>query len=145
MTDTGGSNTQYTIGGINWTINYKYTDWDNNASSNGIDIISMSFGRARSPLGGQDTGDNGSGADARLVNDAWDAGLIPVCAMGNDEANYVASPASADKCIAVAASDDMDTVIRGDDEVASYSNWGPRQDDGDDDCLLYTSDAADDS
>ncbi|MBO58359.1 MAG: hypothetical protein CMA77_05125 [Euryarchaeota archaeon] len=133
FTDVGRSNTQYTIAGINWTINNKNTDWDNNASSNGIDIISMSFGRARSPLGGQDTGDNGSGADARLVNDAWDAGLIPVCAMGNDEANYVASPASADKCIAVAASDDMDSVIRSDDEVASYSNWGPRQDDGDDD------------
>ena len=133
FTDVGRSNTQYTISGINWTINNRNTDWGNNASSNGIDIISMSFGRARSPLGGQDTGDNGSGAEARLVNDAWDAGIIPVCAMGNDEANYVAAPASADKCIAVAASDDVDSVIRSDDIVASYSNWGPRQDDGDDD------------
>ena len=133
FTDVGRSNTQYTISGMNWTINNKNTDWGNNASSNGIDIMSMSFGRARSPLGGQDTGDNGSGAEARMVNDAWDAGIVPVCAMGNDEANYVAAPASADKCIAVAASDDEDTVIRTDDIVADYSNWGPRQDDGDDD------------
>jgi subtilisin family serine protease len=133
FTDIGRSNSQYTISGMNWTINNKNTDWGNNASSNGIDIMSMSFGRARSPIGGQDTGDNGSDAEARLVNDAWDAGIVPVCAMGNDGANYVASPASADHCIAVAASDDLDTVARGDDVVASYSNWGPRQDDGDSD------------
>ena len=133
FTDIGRSNSQYTISGMNWTINNKNTDWGNNASSNGIDIMSMSFGRARSPVGGQDTGDNGSDAEARLVNDAWDAGIVPVCAMGNDGANYVASPASADRCIAVAASDDVDTVVRGDDIVADYSNWGPRQDDGDSD------------
>jgi len=133
FTDIGRSNSQYTIAGMNWTINNKNTDWGNNASSNGIDIMSMSFGRARSPIGGQDTGDNGSDAEARLVNDAWDAGIVPVCAMGNDGANYVASPASADRCIAVAASDDHDTVIRTDDTVADYSNYGPRQDDGDGD------------
>ena len=133
FTDIGRSNSQYTISGMNWTINNKNTDWGNNASSNGIDIMSMSFGRARSPIGGQDTGDNGSDAEARLVNDAWDAGIVPVCAMGNDGANYVASPASADRCIAVAASDDLDSVVRTDDVVADYSNYGPRQDDGDDD------------
>jgi len=133
FTDIGRSNSQYTIAGMNWTINNKNTDWGNNASSNGIDIMSMSFGRARSPIGGQDTGDNGSDAEARLVNDAWDAGIVPVCAMGNDGANYVASPASADRCIAVAASDDLDSVVRTDDVVADYSNYGPRQDDGDDD------------
>ena len=133
FTDIGRSNSQYTIAGMNWTINNKNTDWGNNASSNGIDIMSMSFGRARSPIGGQDTGDNGSDAEARLVNDAWDAGIVPICAMGNDGANYVASPASADRCIAVAASDDVDTVVRTDDVVADYSNYGPRNDDGDDD------------
>jgi len=133
FTDIGRSNSQYTIAGMNWTINNKNTDWGNNASSNGIDIMSMSFGRSRSPIGGADTGDNGSDAEARLVNDAWDAGIVPVCAMGNDGANYVASPASADHCIAVAASDDIDTVVRTDDVVADYSNYGPRQDDGDDD------------
>ncbi|RZD51117.1 MAG: hypothetical protein CXT67_08800, partial [Methanobacteriota archaeon] len=94
FTDIGRSNSQYTIAGMNWTINNKNTDWGNNASSNGIDIMSMSFGRSRSPIGGADTGDNGSDAEARLVNDAWDAGIVPICAMGNDGANYVASPAS---------------------------------------------------
>ena len=132
FTDVGRSNTQYTISGINWTINNVNTDWGNNASSRGIDIISMSFGRARSPVG-DDTGDNGTSAEARMVNDAWDAGIVPVCAMGNDGANYVAAPASADRCIAVAASDDRDTVTRADDIVADYSNYGPRQDDGDSD------------
>jgi hypothetical protein len=130
FTDVGRSNSQYTIAGINWTINNRDTNWGNNASSNGIDIISMSFGRARSPTG-QDFGDNGSVAEARIVNDAFDAGIVPVCAMGNDAAQYVAAPASADHCIAVAASNDLDSVDRSDDEVASYSNWGPRIPDGD--------------
>ena len=130
FTDVGRSNSQYTIAGINWTIHNRDTNWGNNASSNGIDIISMSFGRAKSPTGA-DFGDNGSGSEARIVNDAFDAGIVPICAMGNDAANYVAAPASADHCIAVAASDDMDTVDRSDDIIASYSNWGPRIDDGD--------------
>ena len=133
FTDIGRSNTQYTISGINWTINNKNTEWGNNASSNGIDIMSMSFGRARSPVGEQDMGDNGTSAEARIVNDAWDAGITPVCAMGNDGARYVAAPASADKCIAVAASDDYNTITRNDDTLADYSNWGPRLDDGDSD------------
>ena len=42
-------------------------------------------------------------------------------------------PASADHAIAVGAIDDKDSTDRSDDDIAGYSNWGPRDDDGDDD------------
>ena len=60
-------------------------------------------------------------------------GLICVIAMGNDGIRRVPSPASADSSIAVGAIDERDTADRENDVIASYSNWGPRVDDGDDD------------
>ena len=80
----GGENTQYTVNGLQWVINNSDTDWGNNESSRGIDIASMSFGSVGSPLNPDDEGDNGSGAEARLVNDARDAGIVCIVAMGND-------------------------------------------------------------
>ena len=60
--------------------------------SRGIDIGSMSFGSLSSPLNPGDEGDNGSGAEARLVNDARDAGIVCIVAMGNDGTKRVPSP-----------------------------------------------------
>ena len=114
-------------------INNKDTDWGNNQSSRGIDVASMSFGSLSSPLNPDDEGDNGSGAEARLVNDARDAGIVCIVAMGNDGTKRVPSPASADGAISIGAVNDRNTVNRTDDVMASYSNWGPRLDDGDDD------------
>jgi subtilisin family serine protease len=131
--DIGNANAQDTQDAISWVIDNRNTNWGNNASSNGIDIMSMSFGRIRSLIGGADQGDTGTQTEARLVNVAFEQGIVPVCAMGNDGANYVSSPASADHCIAVAALDDMNTIKRDNDEVASYSNYGPRLDDDDGD------------
>ena len=133
LTDAGGTNSQYSLNGIQWMINNVNTDWGNNESSRGIQVASMSFGSLASPLNPGDEGDNGSGAEARLVNDATTAGIACVVAMGNDGSRRVPSPASADSSIAVGAADDRNTVNRTNDVVADYSNYGPRLDDGDDD------------
>ena len=132
LTDSGGTNSQASLNGIQWMINNKDTDWGNNESSRGIDIGSMSFGSLSSPLNPDDEGDNGSGAEARLVNDARDAGIVCIVAMGNDGSKRVPSPASADGAISIGAVNDRNSVNRTDDIVASYSNYGPRLDDGDD-------------
>ena len=132
LTDAGGTNAQNTLRGLQWAINNVDTDWGNNQSSNGIDILSMSYGSVTNP-NSDDPGDNGTSAESSLVNQASDAGLICVIAMGNDGIRRVPSPASADTSIAVGAIDEKDTHDRENDEIASYSNWGPREDDGDDD------------
>lgn len=133
LTDSGGTNSQASLNGIQWMINNKNTDWGNNDSSRGIDVASMSFGSFSSPLNPDDEGDNGSGAEARLVNDARDAGIVCIVAMGNDGSKRVPSPASADGAISIGAVDDRNSVNRTDDILASYTNYGPRLDDGDDD------------
>jgi len=130
LTDVGGTNSQTSINGLQWTINNRDTDWEGNQS--GIDIASMSLGSVSSP-NSDDTGDNGSSAEARLVNNASESGIVMVCAMGNDGRQRVPSPASADSCISVAAVNDKNTIDRTDDSIADYSNWGPRDDDNDDD------------
>ncbi|HIH53273.1 MAG TPA: S8 family serine peptidase [Candidatus Poseidoniaceae archaeon] len=135
LTDTGGTNSQYSISGIQWVVNNANTDWGHNGSSQGIQVASMSFGSFSSPLNPGDTGDNGSSAEARQVNNAADAGVVCVIAMGNDGARRVPSPASADKGLAVSAANDRSTINRTDDSTASYTNYGPRDDDGDDDEL----------
>ena len=131
LTDAGGTNSQTSINGLQWTINNRDTDWDN-GNQTGIDIASMSLGSLSAP-NSDDTGDNGSSAEARLVNNASENGIVMVCAMGNDGRQRVPSPASADECISVAAIDDKSTIDRTDDSIADYSNWGPRDDDLDDD------------
>ena len=131
LTDAGGTNSQTSINGLQWTINNRDTDWDN-GNQTGIDIASMSLGSVSAP-NSDDTGDNGSSAEARLVNNASENGIVMVCAMGNDGRQRVPSPASADECISVAAIDDKSTIDRSDDSIADYSNWGPRDDDLDDD------------
>ncbi|MBT4406825.1 MAG: S8 family serine peptidase [Euryarchaeota archaeon] len=133
LTDAGGTNSQYSYSGIEWMIQNKEKDWGNNASSKGIQVASMSFGTVGSPLNPDDTGDNGSGAEARLVNRAAEEGIVVVIAMGNDGTRRVPSPASADHSIAVAAVNNRGSIDREDDIIASYSNSGPREDDGDDD------------
>ncbi|MDP6899401.1 MAG: S8 family serine peptidase [Candidatus Thalassarchaeaceae archaeon] len=132
LTDAGGTNAQNTLRGLQWATDNVDTDWGNNGSSNGIDILSMSYGSVSNP-NSDDPGDNGTSAESQLVNQATAAGLICVIAMGNDGMRRVPSPASADSSIAIGASDDRDTYDRTDDTIASYSNWGPREDDGDDD------------
>ena len=131
MTDTGGTNSAATLKGINWVAANVDTDWGNNDSSVGIQVMSMSFGSISDPQG-DDPGDNGSAADARAVDQAAEAGVVPVAAIGNDGRRRVTSVGAADNAITVGSIDDKDTIDRGDDSIASYSNSGPREDDGDD-------------
>ena len=133
LTDSGGTNSQASLNGIQWMINNQNTDWGNNASSKGIQVASMSFGSLSSPLNPDDEGDNGSGAEARLVNNATVAGIVCVVAMGNDGTKRVPSPASADGAISIAAANDRNDVNRTNDVIASYSNSGPRITDDDED------------
>jgi subtilisin family serine protease len=106
------------IAGIEWCIEHK--------SSYGIRILSLSYG---SVFGESD----GSDEESRTVNHAFDAGLVVIAAIGNDGKKRVTSPAAADGAIAVGSMDDHDTIDRNDDTLSSFSNSGPRLDDGDDD------------
>jgi subtilisin family serine protease len=133
LSDAGGTNSQSSLNGIQWMINNVDKDWGNNGTGRGIQIGSMSFGSISSPLNPGDEGDNGTGSEARLVNNATEVGIVCVVAMGNDGTKRVPSPASADGAISIGAVNDRDSVNRTDDTVASYSNWGPRLSDGDDD------------
>ena len=133
MTDAGGSNSQSILQGIEWTTTNVDTDWGNNDSSNGIDIMSMSFGSSSNPAGEDDAGDSGTSAEALAVNRAAEAGIVCIAAIGNDGQRRVTSVGAADSAITVGAIDDQNTINRADDDIASYSNSGPREDDDDDD------------
>jgi len=133
LSDAGGTNSQSSLNGIQWMINNVNKDWGINATGRGIQVGSMSFGSISSPLNPGDEGDNGTGSEARLVDNATVQGIVCVVAMGNDGSKRVPSPASADGAISVGAVDDRDSINRTDDSIASYSNWGPRLSDGDDD------------
>ena len=131
LTDSGGTNSQNSLNGIQWMINNKDTDWGNGAS--GIDIGQMSFGSIGNPIN-QDNGDNGTGAEARLVNNAtYDHDISCIVAAGNDGMRRIASPGSADGAITIGSADNADSINRTDDFMASYSNTGPRESDNDDD------------
>ncbi len=111
------------ISGIEWCISNRNKDWEGTGQNVGIQVLSMS-------LGGR-FDDDGSAADAQAVDRAVDNGLVVCVATGNDGMQRITNPASADKCIAVGASDDINTITRTDDVWAYYSNYGPRQSDND--------------
>ena len=133
LTDGGGTNSQASLAGIQWMINNKDTDWGINSTYKGIQIASMSYGSVGTPLNPGDQGDNGTSAEASLINQATEAGIICVVAIGNDGSNRVPSPGSADGAITVGSVDDKNTILRDDDVHSDFSNWGPRLSDGDDD------------
>ena len=136
LTDGGGTNSQFSLRGLQWMINNVNTDWGVNSTYTGIQIASMSYGSlGGGPLLPNDSGDNGTSAEANLVNQATDAGIVCVVAIGNDGTNRVPSPGSADGAITVGSVDDRNTVLRTDDVMSGFSNYGPRQSDNDDDDL----------
>ena len=133
LSDGGGTNSQASLAGLQWMIDNQDTDWGVDNDYRGIQIGSMSFGSISTPLNTGDQGDNGTGAEANLVNTATENGIICVVAIGNDGSNRVPSPASADGAITVGSVTDKNTVDREDDEWDDYSNWGPRLSDQDND------------
>jgi hypothetical protein len=123
--------------GLEWVIHNRNRLWDGlpiGSPWQGIDVVNMSLG---SPTSNSD----GNDATCVLVNQATDLGIVVCIATGNDSRGTgavgstteagIATPASADKCIAVGASGTMRTLDRADDRVTNFSNEGPRLDDGD--------------
>ncbi|MEO9294467.1 MAG: S8 family peptidase, partial [Nitrososphaera sp.] len=100
-----------------------------NKDTLGIDIISMSM---QSSLFS-----SGKDSASLEIDKAVDAGLAAVVCAGNygNDANTISAPGAADKAITVGALDDMNTISRSDDVVASYSSRGLRASDGDSDVL----------
>ena len=133
LSDGGGTNSQYTYRGLQWVLNNTDTNWGVNSTYNGIQIASMSYGSVGGGPLLPGNGDNGSSAEANLVNILSNEGVVCVVAIGNDGTNRVPSPASADQAITIGSVDDKNTVLRDDDILSDFSNYGPRADDGDGD------------
>ncbi len=121
LSSSGSSSGSSVLRGIEWAI-------DNRVAC-GIDIMTLSLGTLFA--------DDGTSSDAQAVNAASNAGIISTIAVGNHQTFLddfgIASPSSADTAISVAAMNDKNTVTRNDDTVASFSNTGPRNSDGDGD------------
>ncbi len=120
LTDLGGNLGDHLIRGMEWCIENK--------DRFSIDVLSISVGNRAS-------GDDGTNANARTANAAVEAGLVVVAAAGNDgpDNDGFSSVAAADKAITVGALSNEETVDRKDDEIADYSNRGPRKSDSDHD------------
>ncbi len=117
MENYGLGNTGEIMSGIEWCIDHR--------SQYNIRVISLSIGSF--------TDSDGSDEAGQMVNRAVDAGIVVVAGMGNDGKKFVPHWAGADHAIAVGSVNDMNTVDRSDDVLSSFSNYGPRLDDGDED------------
>lgn len=117
--------------GVEWCIFNRHNDWGLTGGDTiyaGIDVLSLS-------LGGLDASD-GTDAGSQMINAAIDSGLVACIATGNDCAqDHIPSPAAADKCISVGATEHFQSLVHDDDEVTEFSNEGPRADDLDGDHL----------
>lgn len=118
------------MNGLQWIIDNKDTAWqDANESNYGIDIISLSWGITSHEGGGSD----GEDMHSRILNEAMEAGIVVSVAAGNDGPNNdgLSGMGSSSLSVTVGATDDINTVDREDDTVASYSSRGPRRDNAD--------------
>jgi subtilisin family serine protease len=118
------------MNGLQWIIDNKDTEWQGaNESNYGIDIISLSWGITSHEGGGSD----GEDMHSRILNEAMEAGIVVSVAAGNDgpDNDGLSGMGSSNLAITVGATDDINTVDREDDTVASYSSRGPRRDNAD--------------
>lgn len=118
------------MNGLQWIIDNKDTAWQGADESNhGIDIISLSWGITSHEGGGSD----GQDMHSRILDEAMEAGVIVSVAAGNDgpDNDGLSGMGSSSLSLTVGATDDINTVDRSDDTVASYSSRGPRRDNGD--------------
>ncbi|GGE43663.1 serine protease AprX [Pullulanibacillus camelliae] len=113
----GSGSLETIMQGIDWCITYNEEHADDP-----IDIISMSLG---APV--QNYPNENADPMVKMVEKAWDAGIIVCVAAGNEgpDANTISSPGISDKIITVGALDDNNTVVRDDDIIASFSSRGP--------------------
>jgi subtilisin family serine protease len=118
------------MNGLQWIIDNKDTPWPGvDESLYGIDIISLSWGITSHEGGGSD----GEDMHSRILNEATLAGVTVSVAAGNDgpDNDGLSGMGSSSLSITVGATDDMNSIIRDDDTIASYSSRGPRRDNGD--------------
>ena len=118
------------MNGIQWIIDNKDTAWPGvDESLYGIDILSLSWGITSHETGGSD----GEDMHSRILNEATLAGVTVSVAAGNDGPSNdgLSGMGSSSLSITVGATDDMNTIEREDDDIASYSSRGPRRDNGD--------------
>jgi len=118
------------MNGIQWIIDNKDTAWPGvDESLYGIDILSLSWGITSHETGGSD----GEDMHSRILNEATLAGVTVSVAAGNDGPSNdgLSGMGSSSLSITVGATDDMNTIERDDDDIASYSSRGPRRDNGD--------------
>jgi serine protease AprX len=114
-----------TLQGIDWAIRFKTHAWGSGAP--GIDILSLSWGNN---VGGSS---DGSDMYSRGIDKLVQAGIIAVIAAGNagPSNNGFDGLGASSYAITVGATDDLNTIDRTDDAIASYSSRGPRKDNND--------------
>ncbi|OLO28188.1 serine protease [Alkalihalophilus pseudofirmus] len=113
----GSGSLETVMQGVEYCIQYNERNPEHK-----INIINMSLGAPA--LRYEDESDDPM---VRIVNQAWEAGIVVCVAAGNSGPEYetIASPGISEKVITVGALDDRDTVERDDDDVASFSSRGP--------------------
>jgi serine protease AprX len=108
----GSGSLSTVMAGVQWCIDNKekYT----------INIISMSLGSSAISPANEDP-------MVKIVEKAWDEGMVVVVAAGNEgpEEKTISSPGISPKVITVGAMNDRDTPLRSDDQVADFSSRGP--------------------
>ena len=117
------------MNGLQWIIDNKDTAWPGvDESLHGIDIISLSWGITSHEGGGSD----GEDMHSRILDEASLAGVTVSVAAGNDgpDNDGLSGMGSSSLSITVGATNDLNTIDRDDDEIASYSSRGPRRDNG---------------
>jgi serine protease AprX len=121
----GTGSTADLIEGIDWVVNNRAT----------FNIRIMSISIAVTDQNGNEIPSDGTDAVSQAVNNAVNAGLVVTAAVGNSGQNIIPAPAAADRAVTVGAVYDLGTIIRDDDILASFSNFGPRLNDGDADSI----------
>ncbi len=101
------------IAGIAWAIAHK--------DELGIRVLNIS-------IGGNPSGPAAEDPLAQAVEAAWEAGIVVVCAAGNEGEfglGGVLSPGNDPAVITVGATDTRQTADLADDVVCAYSSMGP--------------------
>ena len=118
------------MNGLQWIIDNKDTEWQGaNESNYGIDIISLSWALPPTKAVALTVKTCTAGFSMRQ----WKQVLFVSVAAGNDgpDNDGLSGMGSSNLAITVGATDDINTVDREDDTVASYSSRGPRRDNAD--------------
>jgi serine protease AprX len=113
LDETGSGKTSDTLAALDWV--------QDNRSRYGIRVVNLSLGHPIYEAAKDDP-------LVQAVEELWDAGVVVVCAVGNQGADghgTISSPCNSRKVISVGVLNDKNTSSRSDDTVATYSSRGP--------------------